>query len=218
MNCEGVQARLDDYLDGQLEAEEAAAVAGHAEACGDCGARLRDAEAFRRALRDLPVPPPSGDLLERAMDRAAERQHRRQRAWGMGGLAIAASLLVAVAVGLVTQGPALGPSGPTVVAVTPGQTERINLAFNSPSRLQEVSLSVTLPAGVEIAGHPGKRRLSWRTTLEAGRNLLELPVVVRGSGGVLRAELEYGDTRRSFRLRLSPQQSDRSGLLSGPAA
>jgi anti-sigma factor RsiW len=217
MNCHDLRNNLDDYLDGRLDPRAASALAEHAESCPGCAARLREAEGLRQSLRDLPVPPPSGDLLERAVERAAEQDRRHQRAWSMGGLAVAASLLLAVAVGLVTQGPTTGPAGPAVVAVTPGQTERINLAFNSPSRLEEVTLSVTLPEGVELAGHPGKRRLSWRTSLEAGRNLLELPVIVRGSGGVLRADLEYGQTRRSFDLRLHPQQPDRSGLASGSA-
>jgi ferric-dicitrate binding protein FerR (iron transport regulator) len=216
MNCDRFRQRIDDYQDGRLTPEATEAMAAHAGVCPDCAAHLRQQEGLRQALRDLPVPPPSGDLVARALDRAGARERRRQRLWSAGGLAVAASLLVAVAVGLVTKGPGVGPGDHPVVTVTPGKTQRINLAFNSSSRMEGVTLSVTLPEGAELAGHPGKRRLSWQTTLESGRNLLELPVIVRDAGGVLRAELEYGDTRRRLDLHLKAGQPDRSGLgLSG---
>jgi anti-sigma factor RsiW len=218
MDCQRTRERLEDHLDGRLTPAASAGVAGHVAECADCAAELAAREDLRAALRELPVPAPSADLWPRALARAQRRQRKRQRAWSAGGLAVAASLLVAVAVGLVTQGPATAPAGPTVVAVTPGQTERINLAFNSPARLERVTLSVALPEGVEIAGHPGKRRLSWQTTLEAGRNLLRLPVVLRGSGGVLRADLRFDGGQRSFSLQVRPSSPDVSGLLPGPAA
>lgn len=218
MNCDQFRQQIDEYHDDLLTPEGAQAMAGHAEACADCAAHLHQQETLRQALRDLPVPPPSGDLMARSLDRAAARERRRHRVWSAGGLAVAASLLVAVAVGLVTTGPGTAPTNTPVVTVTPGQTQRVNLAFNSSSRIEGVTLSVTLPEGAEIPGHPGKRELSWQTTLESGRNLLQLPVVVRGAGGVLRAELEYGDTRRRLDLQLQPRQPERSGLgLSGTA-
>ena len=218
MNCDHFRQQIDDYQDDLLAPEATRAMAAHVEACADCAAYLHQQEALHQALRDLPVPPPSGDLMARSLDQAMARERRRQRLWSAGVLAVAASLLLAVAVGLVTTGPGMAPPSKPVVTVTPGQTQRINLAFNSNSRMEGVTLSVTLPEGAEIAGHPGKRKLSWQTTLESGRNLLELPVIVRGAGGVLRADLEYGDTRRSLDLQLKTHQPDRSGLtLNGTA-
>jgi len=218
MDCQRTRNRLEDHLDGQLAPAEAAEVAGHLAECADCAAALAEREALRAALGELPVPAPSADLWQRSLARAKQGERKRQRAWSAGGLAVAASLLVAVAVGLVTQGPATAPPGPTVVAVTPGQTERINLAFNSPTRLERVTLSVALPEGVEIAGHPGKRQLSWQTTLEPGRNLLKLPVVLRGSGGILRADLRFDGKQRSFSLQVRPHSPDISGVMPASAA
>jgi len=217
MDCQQAHNRIDDYLDGQVEPRMATDMAEHFKECSECADRLKEQEVLRQALRDLPVPPPSPDLWQRSMDRAVKRSKKRQRLWNAGGLAIAASLLLAVAVGLVTSGPGSAPTGPAVVAVSPGQTEHVNLVFNSRSRLEDVSLSLELPEGVEVAGHAGKRQLAWRTTLEPGRNLLKLPVVVNGPGGTLRANLRYGDNRRSFDLQIRPQHPDRSGLLPGPA-
>ncbi|HKJ70711.1 MAG TPA: zf-HC2 domain-containing protein [Gammaproteobacteria bacterium] len=213
MDCTRIRNRLDDYLDGQLEAAASTAVAGHLAECAECAERFREEEALRQALRDLPVPPPSGDLLAAAR-READRRERGRRLWGAGGLGVAAALLLAVAVGLVQRAPAPGggaSGGLSVVAVAPGQTQRVNLVFNSRSRLEDVTLSVRLPAGVELAGHPGKRRITWQTNLEPGRNLLRLPVVVNGAGGVVHADLRYDDTRRSFGLEVRARTDDGSG-------
>lgn len=216
MDCKTTRSYRDDFLDGRLDEAVRRAVASHLRHCPDCAQRFREDEALMRALRDLPVPPAATDLLEGGLARAQERKRRNRRLASFGGLAVAASLVLAVAVGLLAPGP--GPEGPTVVAVTPGQTERVNLVFNSPSRLEGVTLSVAVPEGVEIAGYPGKRKLTWQTTLESGRNLLRLPVILRGAGGVLRADVQIDDTRRSFDLQLRPRDPDRSGLTPEPAA
>lgn len=216
MDCQTTRSYRDDFLDGRLDEAARQAVASHLRHCPDCAQRFREDEALMRALRDLPVPPAATDLLEGGLARAQERKRRNRRLVNFGGLAVAASLVLAVAVGLLAPGSA--PEGPTVVAVTPGQTERVNLVFNSPSRLEGVTLSVAVPDGVEIAGYPGKRKLTWQTTLESGRNLLRLPVILRGAGGVLRADVQIDDTRRSFDLQLRPRDPDRSGLTPEPAA
>ena len=55
---------------------------------------------------------------------------------------------------------------------------------------------------------------------EAGRNLLELPVVLRGTaGGALRAGIRYDGESRHFQLQLQPHAPQESGLgLNGRTA
>ena len=217
MDCQTTRKYRDDYLDDRLEPFIRHAVNAHLKQCEQCAQAFREDAELLTALRDLPVPPPSGDLVERSLARADRRGRKRQRLWQAGGLAVAASLLVAITAGLVTQGPLNPTESPRVVAVQPGQDQPVNLVFNSRRRLEGVTLSVEVPEGVEIAGHPGKRRLNWQTTLEPGRNLLRLPVIVTDSGGVMRASIRHGGEQRLMEVRLEPRQPDRSGLLSGPS-
>lgn len=218
MNCQSALQYRDTYLDDRLDGEAHRAIADHLRRCPECARRFRTDEALLASLREQPVPPPSRDLVEAAVGRAEARQQRRRRASTFGGLAAAASLLVAVTVALMSGGPGSQPAGPTVVAVEPGKSERIALAFNSPKRREGVTLSLVLSEGVAIEGHTGKRRLSWQTTLEPGRNLLELPIIVNGSGGTLRADLDYGSEQRSFDLQIRPKSPEVSASSADPNA
>ena len=71
MSCD--PERVTGFVDGELDAEAAAAVAAHLEACADCRAQA-EAERFLRArLRELPLPELPAGLAERVRARARER-------------------------------------------------------------------------------------------------------------------------------------------------
>ena len=56
-----------------------------------------------------------------------------------------------------------------------------------------------LPAGVEIVGYEGRDSVRWKTTVKAGTNILELPIVVRsGNGGAILARLEHEGKQKTF--------------------
>jgi hypothetical protein len=78
----------------------------------------------------------------------------------------------------------------------------VRLIFRSASALSDVTIELGLPEGVELAGFPGQRRLVWQSDLQAGANLLELPVLLHGAGGVVTATLNHGSERRQFSVRV----------------
>jgi hypothetical protein len=80
----------------------------------------------------------------------------------------------------------------------------VRLIFRSASALDDVTIELVLPEGVELDGYPGQRRLVWQSDLRAGSNLLELPMLVHGDGGVLTATLNHGAERRQFSARVVP--------------
>jgi hypothetical protein len=88
---------------------------------------------------------------------------------------------------------------PEVMAIA---NEPLRLVFRSEDALQGVTIEIELPEGVELAGYPGQRQLVWTSDIQAGPNLLELPVEVRGDGGVLTATLNHGAERRQFSVRV----------------
>jgi hypothetical protein len=64
-------------------------------------------------------------------------------------------------------------------------------------------LTVTLPDGIELAGFPGQREITWETSLVEGKNYLPLELIaLTPVGGEVLARLEHDNRDRTFRLRI----------------
>ena len=149
-----------------------------------------------RALRQLPVPPPSADFEGRVL--GALRRPRFSAAL-RPALAAGVTLAIGLAAWISLANRAAAPGDPASVDVAAAQVSPVRLLFRSPRALEGVNVELRLPAGVELQGHPGRQQLAWRTDLQAGANLLELPVIVQsGEGGMLTAELSLGQDRKQF--------------------
>ena len=206
MDCRQLETRLDDYLDGAIAAEESAALGAHIEGCTRCAARLRRARELEHALRGLPVDGPAPDFFGRALHAACQPKtdrgpRIRSRYFG----ALAASLAaVAIVVSMIRDPmpePSGSPAGVAQVAMTVEERRTINLVFASSRELMELRLSVELPAGIELASHPGQREVQWTTELHEGKNVLPLELVaIGGSGGELIATLRHDGSQRIFRV------------------
>lgn len=163
-----------------------------------------------RHLRELPVEPPSAGFAARVLG-------TRRAPWlrPAFGFALAASLVAGVGLTLwLGEGPAPAESpspGTQVVVLAAGSTGPVRLAFRSPRDLSGVTISLQLPEGVELAGHPGRQALSWQADFQAGANVLELPLVVRtGASGVLTATLDHGGSHKAFTVQV---RADRPAAL-----
>lgn len=159
-------------------------------------------------LKDYPMPQATTGFYDETLVRAAEEGRRRQkRRWVLTGFgsAVAAGLaIVMVALTLVGT-----PDLPTVDDSIPGVTialaepRTVNLVFSSTEALDTATLTVSLPAGIELEGFPGQSEISWETSLAEGRNLLPLKLIaVAPTGGELLARLVHDDRDRTFRLRV----------------
>jgi hypothetical protein len=162
-----------------------------------------------RRLRELPVPPPSAGFAARAL------KVGRAPAWRpAAAFAMAAALLAAVAlpVWMVARDSLPGEPGGRVVAMAAGEVQPVSLMLRSPRALSGVTVVVQLPEGVELAGYPERRELTWQTDLQAGANRLDLPVVLRhGSGGVVTAALTLGKDRREIAVQVQARQAAPAG-------
>jgi len=99
VNCQDVEARLGAYLDDELDAAEAAAVAAHLKGCPRCGEHLDRLRAVRAALRaELPAYRAPDTLRMRVRDAVRESAPEvappRTPVWSW--LAVAAALVLAV--------------------------------------------------------------------------------------------------------------------------
>lgn len=123
--------RLSEYIDGDLEANEAAALEAHVALCAACRSTLAELRSVVTAARSLEDRAPANDLLPGIMDRigagddvkvvpiGARSRPVRRFTFSMAQLAAAATVLVTVSAGtawLMTR-PSAGPV-PAVTAAT----------------------------------------------------------------------------------------------------
>jgi anti-sigma factor RsiW len=206
MNCSELENRIDDYLDGELDPSAAAAVETHVKGCERCATAMSRARLLGRALADYPVAPPADGFSERVV--AGARKRRSMLPGRIVAIAFVASLMLSVVTviltGLSVKAPRtqLSAALPTVTMQLE-QPRTVNLVFDARAPLDDVTLLVTVPRGVEIDGYPGRTQLEWRTSLEPGKNVLPLDLVARsGTGGQLVAQLGHGESRKIFRVHL----------------
>lgn len=203
MDCTEFRNRWSEWHDGHVGSEAAPMMAGHRSNCPACRRYDHQMRAMLAGLAALPVP---GSAV------AGERPARSAR-WRP--LAAAAALVLAFGAGLLVQ-QALDGRQPgqaiETVALEPGGTQEVQLAFSTPRALEPVEFAVELPPGVELAGHPGKRIVRWESRLAAGRNRLRLPLELApgSSGGELVARIRHGGGTREWRVALEPAAAGRS--------
>lgn len=106
MNCQQVQDRLSAYHDSELPPEAAARVAVHVAGCRSCASELASFEQLSGLSRRLTDPPVPAHLWEDLRTKLDERAAPKTLpSWlfpslSFGGrLAIAATMLIAVAIG-----------------------------------------------------------------------------------------------------------------------
>jgi anti-sigma factor RsiW len=204
MNCDQFDNTLDDLLDGALGESDLSELEAHVEACPRCRQRLADARSLAARLQALPVEAPSDGFVQRALERAHTPKRRRAPGLVAAGflIAFAASVFTVIYTGLMVEAPntELSAALPSVSMVVE-ERRVVNLVFASSSALDEVSLRIDLPAGVELAGYEGRSRVDWRTRLVAGRNVLPLELIAtEPTEGQLIARLGHGESSKIFRV------------------
>ena len=207
MTCDRIISDLDDYLDGHLSTEIRWELEAHCRYCEPCQTTLKNARQVQKTLSTYPVSGPSSGFFDRALAAArANDSHATTRArWSRGRAGkLAAAIAVVVVGGLLLQEPEIS-GDPAVSSAVAGismalfETRTVNLVFASSNEMADVSLTVDLPDGVELAGYSGRGQVSWTTRLQVGRNVLPLELVATGGdGGELTARLRHDSDEKIF--------------------
>jgi hypothetical protein len=159
-------------------------------------------------LKDYPMPEASAGFYDQALVRATHEGTRRQRnRWLMTGFAsaLAAGVVLWLVGGFFLTAPNLPEPDATIpgIAMSLEEPRTVNLVFASKTALDAATLTVSLPDGIELAGFPGQREITWQTSLVEGRNLLPLELIaLTPAGGEVLARIAHEDRDRTFRLRV----------------
>ena len=210
MNCNQTSEQLDEYLDGALRTDDQVLFEEHLAQCAKCRTVVEEGQTLRSRLAqygEMTMPMPDAGFYARALAKAAQSGMRKQRnRWVMTGFsgAIAATLMIWIVSSVFFAAPQMDQ--PTVPSVTMAleAPQTFNLVFSSSEALTGASMTVTLPAGIEIDGFAGQREITWMTSLKEGRNILPLTLVATSPfGGELLATLQHVDDNKIFRLQVS---------------
>lgn len=168
----------------------------------------REDQEVLELLKDYPMADASAGFYDQALARATHEGSRRQRnRWVLTGFgsAIAAGLVLWVVGGFFMTAPNLPAPDASIpgIAMTLEEPRTINLMFASEAALESATLTVTLPDGIELAGFPGQREITWETSLVEGKNYLPLELIaLTPVGGEVLARLEHDNRDRTFRLQI----------------
>jgi len=221
MDCKQTQQHVDDYLDGMLHPTETAAVEQHLQGCETCRAVYDEAKGLQEMLRNLPpVHSREGFFAEalqqaRAVNGVRESQRNKTRWWATGG-ALAASLALVATLTMLQ----VRTSVPTIanVQVALHQERTLDVVFDSPAEIAQVSFTMTLSDNLALANYPDKKQLQWKTSLKQGKNRLSLPVVALAEGkGEIQAVMNDGKKEKVFRMvvNVGPGKSSQLQLPEG---
>jgi anti-sigma factor RsiW len=210
MTCTLITEQLDDYLAGDLAADQVASLDQHASECGSCQQIVEQQRSLQARLKEYAassMPQPDAAFYDRALARAAQTGTKQQRnRWvltGFGG-AMAAALAIWMIGGMFFNTPEM--VNPSVPGVTMALEEprTVNLVFSSAEALANATMTVMLPPGVEIEGFQGQREITWMTSLKEGKNVLPLILIATTPhGGELLATLQHEDDDRLFRVQVT---------------
>ncbi|AZT82731.1 zf-HC2 domain-containing protein [Marinobacter sp. NP-4(2019)] len=225
MSCRECRELMVPYLLNELSAEQAAFVEQHVADCAHCATRLTNEKVLQSTFTDrYAIPDPSPDFETRvlAAARSSASGKSGHRGWSTpmvgGAIAAAMALGIALGVGLKTGSEQSQPA----IATNPAETDdalvssspavnepviqTVRLAFSSGQPLEDVTLTLELPANVELATFPGRQQLSWKVDLEQGENVLALPLRVLFPGaGDLVAHIDDGQRQKTFRAAIPGQ-------------
>ena len=170
---------------------------------------MKDDREITALLKDYPMPEATTAYFDQALVRATHEGSRRQRnRWVMTGFgsALAAGIALWMIGGFFLTAPNL-PNTDTAdipgITMTLAEPQIVNFVFASDTPLVAATLTVMLPAGVELVGFPGQREITWQTNLNAGKNLLPLKLIALSPiGGEVMAILEHMDRARTFKVQV----------------
>jgi hypothetical protein len=203
MKCNDIN--IDDYLDKQLLLAEQLAYQQHFSNCSDCAMKLENAESLLTGLKSLVVPEPSANFENRVLAKV-RKQHKESRQYNhsfsfASGFATAVVASLAIWFVSTLYEPVRQVEQLPVVSVMLNQAQTVRLMFDSYKDFQQVNLSIDLPENMDLNGYPGRKSLSWKTSLQKGQNVLALPIMAVSHGqGELLARLSYGEKVKLFRL------------------
>jgi anti-sigma factor RsiW len=178
--------RLSEYIDGELQPDERAAVERHLRTCADCREAIADLRAVVHRASSLSDRVPAADLWPGIEPRIARIRQPRTftLTFSVAQLAAAAVVLLAVSAGLFWM---LRPASLPVSGTAPSARESRAPATALPVRLADETYEKALD-DLERALDEGRDRLDPRTIAIVEQNLKAIDAAIAQARQALEAD------------------------------
>ena len=203
MNCKDINTHIDDFLAGELDPQETALFQQHMATCDDCQRNVAARQNMLEMLGSLPYEAADENFEQRVLDKVKQRHapHSKRHFAAGFATALAASLVIWFMSTVFIPMGTMNPEHEVTLAAN--STTDVRLRFDAPDNIDNVQLSLNLPANMQLKGFPGQHSISWETRLKKGANVLRLPIDVTNTGdGELVARIQYGDKMKTYKLLL----------------
>jgi Putative zinc-finger len=172
MTCEQFEARLPEYMEGELAADERDAFERHAESCARCRPILADLKAIVAGAGALGPIEPSRDLWSGIESRIGTRvvPLGTRRGLPVAQALVAAAVLMAVTAGVTWQLAKRGASDAAVTAAAPQSAPAVAAASNDQPSPTGTTGPIIVTTPPQVASSEGTAISAPRTTVSAVRS------------------------------------------------
>ena len=133
--------------------------------------------------------------------RPRQALRRRLDLWLGGALGAAAAAALMVMLWGLPRSPHV-PQDAADLRLTLYEPREIGVAIDAGEALSGALLTITLEGGIDLVGFGPQRELQWLTDLDAGTNVLPLPIIAHSlEQGRLTALVEHGEMTQQIELR-----------------
>ena len=209
MNCKTVEDNLLNYVDarqaGELHKPLVDEIDIHIKQCKACSIKVLEETKIQSVLRELPVKSMSHSFRDRLVDSVRDKETpAKQNGFFMGFSAAMVASVMIWGVAAFIGSPSVTEPAMQPVVLALNEVKHVKLAFDAPADFNEVTLTIELPEHVELDGYQGESRISWQTSLNSGKNVLALPLIVKDAiKGEIVATVSNSDKTKVFRVPLA---------------
>jgi hypothetical protein len=183
---------LGDPRPGDLQQIDA--IVCHVKHCELCRTLYDDA-VLGRALRKMTIPEPREDFAARAIGNAV-RKNRMRRIVSFVGISAAAMLIIITGTVFMRNLP-----DPSITTVLSEKTVRVMIEVAEPR--PNAIFVLDLAENINLKNHPDRAQVVWETDLPKGKNLLELPLVLKdGSDGYVNLRYRYNNKEQEVLIKV----------------
>ena len=179
MTCEQFEARLPDYLEGDLAGDERDAFERHTESCAHCRPILEDVKGIIASAGALGPIEPSRDLWSGIESRIGTRvvPLGSRRTMPIARTLAAAVVLMAVTAGVTWQLARRGTNAGEPVASQPSSAQAVAAASTDAPNPTGTSGPIIVTTPPQVASNEGASSSPTRTTVRAAKSAVSTPQV-----------------------------------------
>jgi hypothetical protein len=204
MNCIDVRKQIAGSLSDSRTPKGDDPIMRHIATCELCRHFYEDV-LLGHAIANMPTPEPVEGFSGKAISNAV-RHNRAKRRKTFISMSAAAAIIVfgVVLTWNTTEFPGFKGTEMQSAAVMGVEAEKtIRLMIETSQDRRDATLTIELAENLTLKSHPSEARVEWQTDLVKGKNLLELPLLLKDEAdGYINVRYRYNGTEKEVYIHI----------------